>query len=96
MDEYVEMMIAAGWISAGDVDDEYQAYLKSGSQHEFDDDASYEDWHRWRKEWNELNEQYKKLESEHPELWDVYSHPHRHEAQRLLDNMVRLESYLRY
>ena len=96
MDEYVEMLVAAGWITSGDVDDEYQQYIKRGSQHEFDADGSYEDWQRWGKEWDELNEQYKKLEAEHPDLWDGWTHPQRYEAQCLLDDMLRLENYRRY
>jgi hypothetical protein len=96
MTEYVACMIAAGWITAGDVDDEYQAYLNTPPRYDDDDDCSYEGWQGMRREWQALNTEYESLNASHPDMWDTWNHPQRMEGERLIKAMSDIEFHLRH
>jgi hypothetical protein len=50
MNDFVECMVAAGWIDAGDVDDQYQGYLTRYKRHNLAandiEQMTYEEWKR--------------------------------------------------
>lgn len=56
MNDYIECMIAAGWIDAGDVDDEFQAYKRNAP---FDLDVQgYAGWLELKQRAAEVTAQY--------------------------------------
>lgn len=61
--EYEQMLIAAGWVTAESLDTEYQEYLRSTVwlQRQFDEfePATYAGWKSMREQWNCLDEAYK-------------------------------------
>lgn len=95
MSDYVQCLIAAGWISAGDVDEDYQQYLQSTPNTPDDETMDYDSWLSMRAGFDDLNDEFKQLEREHPDLWD-YGCSANNEADRLLRAMVRYEVALRY
>lgn len=51
--EYEEMLIAAGWVSIGDLDTDYLTYKQN-----IDYPVDYQEWDGMRREWDELNTRY--------------------------------------
>lgn len=52
--EYEEMMIAAGWVTLADLDDDYQKCPRAHG----DEYMSYEGWVSMKREWDALNAEY--------------------------------------
>lgn len=72
--DYQEMLIAAGWIEASDLDEEYQDYLKryrSAGNHPMDV-LSYEQWKATWEEYTDSNVQYSEWTKtvSFPRTWD--------------------------
>lgn len=88
MDEYVGMLVAAGWIDAGDIDDEYQQYIKR-VQKAGGDEMTYQGWKSDMDEWKALDAQFKQLEEKHGigTVWDAAPE----ETKRLCDAMAEIE-----
>ena len=55
--EHVEMLIAAGWIDAGAIDDDYQDYVRRALPL---DTMTYEEWLDTMREWDEINQQWER------------------------------------
>lgn len=93
LDDYVQMLIAARWIKAEDVDDEYQAYCKRVSKPE-----TYRAWSLYREDWSNLDAQYK---AEIQRLYDLHPDGNigrngRIKEKELLDAMGWIEVQLGY
>lgn len=89
--EYEAMLIAAGWISMGEIDPDYLAYLRSDiGRYET---MSYQQWLNARQVWDQLNAEFEK----HDPLanWNEWgANDAKKECQRLLKEMGWLESCL--
>lgn len=89
MSDYVECLVAAGIVQAGENDEDYQEY-KSASTCPVD----YDDWQELTAEWNRLDDRYK---SEYEPFYDQYydgpemTATQEREAKRLIDEMVAIE-----
>lgn len=95
--DYAAMMIAAGWIGAGDLDDEYQEYLRKKSCDY--DEMSYSQWQATKADWAELNAQYEReIEPLYMTLEPGFdlTHEQKKLQKRLLDNMMYIEVALGY
>lgn len=88
--EYEQLLIAAGWIDAGSLDPEYLEYCRKTDWVEL----AYPVWLSLRKQWNELDQQYKSeiepytYSSLPSELWA--------RQEELLDQMSEIEIALGY
>lgn len=63
-DEYVQMMICAGWIDASTLDEEYQFYIERythSNQHPMDM-LDYDDWKSLADEWRSLDSEFRDYE----------------------------------
>lgn len=59
MNEYIEMVVFAGWVEDGLCDDEYQKYLRAAPNYDEDETMTYEEWKSSKAEWERLNQRYK-------------------------------------
>lgn len=100
--EYEQMLIVAGWVTAESLDGEYQEYLRSTAdlQRRFDEyePMSYNSWKSAREQWNCLDEAYKSEVQPHYDIkpdgnipWNV-----RERESYLLREMDWLETCLGY
>lgn len=88
--EYEEMMLAAGWLTMADLDDEYQEYVRKD-----DEPMSYDGWTNCKREWDLLNTTYELIIDpafRYRELVD----DERIAQKSLLDRMSWLECILGY
>jgi hypothetical protein len=93
--EYEEMMIAAGWLTLADLDDDYREYCGALGM----DAVAYETWVSMKKEWDEYNQRYK-VEIQPYYTGDKHDQPMptevKSEEQHLLKSMGWLELALGY
>ena len=89
-EQYVECMIAAGWIDGGDVDEDYQSYLVQERHFGMRDILSYTKWKPLFDRLHILNAEYKAFEAKHG-IPGVYDIP---EAETLLDEMNDIEQQI--
>lgn len=92
LNEYESMLVAAGWVDAGDLDSDYLDYVAKD-----DEPMSYQQWLNCRESWNELNAAY---ETEIDPLYKDVNHyitsAESKRAKELLDQMTYLEVLLGY
>jgi hypothetical protein len=100
--EYEQMLIAAGWITAESLDSEYQKYLAStvDLQRRFDEfePMDYSAWKSMHEQWNQLDAAYKTEVQPHYDRhydgnipWQV-----RDREKQLLRDMDWIETNLGY
>lgn len=96
MSEYVQCLIAAGWVDAGAVDDEYQQYLQRGKDFPEDWDGTYGQWKGWKDEYEELRTEFNEIEKFlGGSVWGSPPCAEKERAEYLCDEMARFEIWLR-